>query len=128
MNEVWQQIAIQIPIVAAMALLILQLRKLESGERASRDEKWQAFLAERDKHNREGGLEREKLRIEAQDARDEQWRACLTGMSETNKAVNTMLIAQLETLGTQMQAVLTQMQAVQVSVERARAREEAQQR
>ena len=114
MDEVWAQVAIQIPIVVAMALLILQLRKLETAERKARDDQWQAFLADR-----------EKLRLEAQEARDEQWRSCLTSISDTNKAINATLIAQLDGLSTQMQAVFTQMQAVQISVERTHAVERA---
>lgn len=96
MTEVWQQIATQLPVVAAMALLILQLRKSETEERRARHENWQAFLK----------------------ARDEQWQEFLIGVQNKTDAVHALLINELVAVGKQMQAVTAQMQAVQLSVER----------
>jgi len=95
-SEVWQSIASQIPVVVALALLILQLRKSEAEERRARHEDWQEFIK----------------------SRDDKWQTFLAGVQVVNSAVHASLVKELEAVGKQMIAVTIQMQVVQVAVER----------
>jgi len=95
MTDVWISIATQIPYVAALALVVLLLRRSETEERHANQENWQAFLV----------------------GREEKWQTYLTGMQNATNAVNTALINELSTVSKQMQAVTMQVLAVQVAVE-----------
>jgi hypothetical protein len=90
------QVATQIPIVVALALLILQLRKSETEERLVRDEGWKLFLKQR----------------------DEQHEIFFDGIRDGHVVMNATILKELNGVSMHMQAVTVQMQAVNISLER----------